>query len=138
MRILPRVSRPMTIALAFGVLVQSLLPIAFMIASGRLVGALPSAVQHGIDSSQGRAAFVVLGITAVIVCLQNMLAPAVAALAAVLGRALDRTMQERVMEAVARPAQVAHLEEAEILDLISTSQGIGTRDFMRPGQAVCS
>jgi ATP-binding cassette subfamily B protein len=67
-----------------------------------------------------------------------MLAPAVAALAAVLGRALDRVMQERLMAAVARPAQIAHLEEAEVLDLIGTSQGIGTRDFMRPGQAVYS
>lgn len=137
-RLLPRVSRPLTAALAVAVVVHAALPVSFMLASGRLVGAVPAAVQHGLDSPQGRTAFVLLGVTGAVICLQNMLAPAVAALAAVFGRALDRVMQERVIGAVARPAQIAHLEEAEVRDLISTSQGIGTRDFMRPGLAIYS
>lgn len=128
----------MTLALAVAVLLQALLPVSFMVASGRLVGALPPAIGHGLNSSEARAAFVLLGATAIIIVLQNMLAPGVAALAAVFGRALDQSMQERLMRAVAQPGSIAHLEEVEVLDLISTSQGIGTRNFMRPGQAIYS
>ena len=39
------------------------------------------------------------------------------------------------MAAVGRPAGVAHLEDAEILDLIKNAQGVGT-EGLRPGSAV--
>jgi ATP-binding cassette subfamily B protein len=81
---------------------------------------------------------VLLGVTAAIIGLQNILAPAVAALSEVFGRSVDRYMQEQVMEIVARPSEIAHLEDSEVLDLIATSQGIGTEGFMRPGLAVAS
>ena len=46
-RMLPRVSRPLTAALIVTVTVQSALPIAFILVSGQLVGAIPDAIRHG-------------------------------------------------------------------------------------------
>jgi ATP-binding cassette, subfamily B, bacterial len=137
-RLLPRVSRPMTLALYAMVAVQSALPIAFMIVSGRLVGTIPTAIRYGLDSGPGRTALTFLVATAAIIAVQNIVAPVMVALSEVFGRAVDRYLQEQVMAAVARPSEIAHLEETEVLDLISTSQGIGSRGFMRPGMAVSS
>jgi ATP-binding cassette subfamily B protein len=100
-------------------LATALLPVGVTVITGLLVGAIPATVQGGLDSPAGRTTLVLLGAAGLIV-LSRLLAPFLAALAAIFAREVDRSFQERLMTAVSRPAGIAHLEDPETLDLIQT------------------
>jgi ABC-type multidrug transport system fused ATPase/permease subunit len=65
----------------------------------------------------------------------RVLAPFQSTLAGTFARQVNRHLQERVMAAVGRPAGIAHLEDAQMLDLIKNAQGVGT-EGLQPGHAV--
>lgn len=135
--LLPVVSVPMTVALWFGVLATSAMPLAFTVISGLLVGSIPAAVRAGLTSSAGHQSLILLGSAALLIVAQRALAPLEAALAAVFGRRVDRHLQERAMAAVDRPTGIVHLEDPETLDLVHSAQAVGTQNF-RPGMAVAA
>jgi len=135
LRLLPQVSRGRTALLAAGVLAATALPLAAVIVTGMLVGAIPPAVRGGLDSPAGRRALSLLVVAGVLIVTERLLGPFLAALAGTFGRAVDRRLQERVMAAVGGPSGVAHLEDPAVLDLIETAQGLGANE-VRPGAAV--
>ena len=137
LRLLPRVSVPMTIGLAVGVAVSTLLPLGFTVESGFLVGSIPPAVRTGLDSSAGRHTLVLLAGAALLIVGERQMAPLLTALAANLGRLVDRHLQERVMAAVGHPRGIGHLEDPATLDLIEGAQGLGTQGI-RPGDGVAA
>ncbi len=137
LRLLPRVSRPMTLALAAGIFLATLLPLAALVVGGLLVGSVPAAVRGGLDSASGRHALTLLTGAALLIVGQRLLGPFLGALAACFGRRVDRHVQERAMAAVSRPWSSAPLEDPNVLDLIARTQGVGTQDF-RPGDAVAA
>lgn len=137
LRLLPEVSVPLTVLLFWSILIAALLPLAFTIAAGVLVGSIPAAVKHGFSSSAGDRTLLLLGIAATLVLTQHILAPFVGALATVFGRKVDAQLQERVMLAVGRPAGIRHLEDPAVLDQIKSTQSIGAEGF-HPGDAVAS
>jgi len=134
-RLLPSVSRAKTVLVAVGVLATALLPIGVTVLTDLLVGSIPRAVQGGLDSPAGRATLTLLGAAAGLIALSTLLGPFLGALAGVLGREVDRTLQERVMAAVSAPTGMGHLEDPAVLDLLQNAQGVGT-DAQRPGIAV--
>jgi len=135
LRLLPQVSRGRTALLAAGVLAATALPLAAVVVTGMLVGAIPPAVRGGLDSPAGRRALSLLVVAGVLIVAERLLGPFLAALAGTFGRAVDRRLQERVMAAVGGPSGVAHLEDPAVLDLIETAQGLGANE-VRPGAAV--
>lgn len=137
LRLLPRISRALTVLLAAVVLASSLLPLGVTITAGLLIGSVPAAVSAGLDSPAGGYTLTLLGVAALLIVVERLLAPFGASLATVFGRRLDRYLQEQTMQAVGRPAGIAHLEDPAILDLIDSARGVG-RDGLRPGDAVAA
>ena len=135
LRLLPVVSRVETTLLAIGVLVRALLPIGLAVVSGLLVGSVPAALQAGPNSPAAQATLTFLILAAGLIVASRLLEPVLRALASVLGRAVDRHLQERVMGAVSQPTGIGHLEEPVVLDLIQNAQGIGNAS-RPPGEAV--
>ncbi len=133
--LLPRVSGRLTALLASLVLLSAVLPIAATVVTGLLVGAVPAALQGGLDSPAGGAALALLGWAVLLIGAHRLLAPTQAAVASVLGRRVDRYLQEQTMAAVGGPSGIAHLQEPAVLDLIETARGVGMQG-LRPGQAV--
>src|SRR5437763_1763367 len=97
LRLLPRVSFSLTILLAAAVFAATLLPLAFTVVTGLLVGSVPPAVHAGLDSAPGRHTLTLLAIAALLIVSERVLGPFQAALASVFGRQVDRHLQERVM-----------------------------------------
>src|SRR5579859_1699869 len=93
LRLLPTVSRSQTLLVALGVLATALLPIAVTVVTGLLVGAIPATVEAGLDSPAGRATLTLLAAAAGLIVASRLLGPFLAALAAILGRAVDRALQ---------------------------------------------
>lgn len=135
--LLPRISTPLATLLAAAVVVSSVLPLAVTITAGLLVGSVPAAVEGGLASPVGRRTLTLLAIAALLIVAERLLGPFQNALASVLGRRLDRYLQERTMAAVGHPAGIAHLEDPAVLDLIESARGVGMQG-LRPGDAVAA
>src|SRR6266536_6371587 len=93
LRLLPRVSTGMTVALGISVAVAGGLPLAFIVVTGILVGSIPAAVQGGLDSSAGHHTLVLLAIAAALTVGQRVLLPFQTTLATIFGREVDRHLQ---------------------------------------------
>ncbi len=133
-RLIPSTGRGSAIALVVLVVVSPLLSLAFTLASGQLVGSIPSAVEGGFESAGGRRlvlALVVLGSDFV---LQHGVGGARGVLGEVAGRRLDRLLKARVLAATLDPSGVAHLEDAEVLDKVAKTRAETTG--ITPGLAV--
>jgi ABC-type multidrug transport system fused ATPase/permease subunit len=136
-RLLPRVSRPQAIILTLLVVLESALPLAFTIVAGLVVGSVPAAVSGGLDSAAGHHTLSLLAAAVLIIVATRLVVPFRVALAAALGRRVDRYLQERVIAAVGRPVGIDHLEDPATLDLIADAQGLGTQGI-RPGDGVAA
>jgi ATP-binding cassette, subfamily B, bacterial len=134
-RLLPRVHRWLTLFFSLGIIASSVLPVATAVLTGLLIGSIPAAVSDGFDSEAGRATLNLLAVVIGLVVLWRLVGPLQAAMATVLGRSLDRYMQERVMAAVGRPAGIAHLEDADILNRLRLIRELGV-DSKRPSLAI--
>lgn len=134
MRLLPNVSAPLTTAVACCVLVSALIPLAFTVASGQLVGAVPQAVHGGFASAAGRRALFALAVLALLFITQQTVAAVRGTLAGMLGRDLDQHLDERVMRALHGPSGVGHLEDPAVIDSISIAQGLNAGNNT-PGNA---
>lgn len=135
LRLAPDVSPPLMAALAASVFASAVLPVAFTVFSGLLVGSVPATVQHGFASSAGRTTLSLLVVASAIFGVTRMIEPLRESLATILGLRFDRHLQKRVMHAVGTPAGIAHLEDPKVLDRIKVAQGIGTT-FFGPGDAL--
>jgi ATP-binding cassette subfamily B protein len=135
LRLLPRVSRPLTWLLLVATAIASVLPIAVTVATGLLVGSVPAAVAGGTGSPAMGRSLGLLAVAGALVAAIRVLGPLQTALASSFARAVDRHLQERIMVAVGRPGGLAHLEDAATLDLIHSAQGVGG-EGLRPGDAV--
>jgi ATP-binding cassette, subfamily B, bacterial len=69
------------------------------------------------------------------VILARVNTPFLSAVSAILGRKLERYLQEITMRAVGRPPGIAHLEDADTLDRLRIVRGLGM-SANRPSQAV--
>lgn len=135
LRLLPRVSPGLTLALGATLILMALLSTGFMLATGALVAAIPGAVAGGSSSAAGRRAIVALGVAAFLFLLEHVLVPFRMLFAQKLGRRLDLHLREEVMRATLQPVGISHLEDPATLDDISLARGVGVGEFT-PAQAV--
>lgn len=102
---------------AFAVLValaRALLPLLFVVASGRLVAAITVAAGHGSGSPDGRAALLALVLALGAYVADWMLWQAHNYVTTVLGHRLDLLIADRLMAAALTPASLAHLETPDV------------------------
>jgi ATP-binding cassette, subfamily B, bacterial len=112
----------LTAALAFMV-VEALLPNLVLIAMGRTVGAVPAAVRSGLGSPDGHRMLVLLAVAGTLYALSLLRGPVEDALSAAVRARMAAASQRRLIEAVSRPAGIAHLEDPGVLDRLSSAQG---------------
>ncbi len=135
LRLLPSVSRPRTALVGGTTLVAGLLPVAFTIAAGIMVGAVPGAVAGGLDSPEGRRLLTALIVAAVLFVAEQVTGQVQSYLADALGRRTSGILRERAMAAALRPVGLAHLEDRDLADTISLARDLGPGQFT-PGGAV--
>jgi ATP-binding cassette, subfamily B, bacterial len=135
LRLLPQVDAGRTALLSAATLLSAALPIVLSVCLGLLAGSVPASVAQGPGSSAARYTLTLFLLICLLTVVVRVLAPIQSALAAVFARRIDRSLQERVIAAVARPAGVAHLEDPETLDLVKNAQGVGAEGH-KPGEAV--
>lgn len=135
LRLLPGISRGMSIALATVVVVGALLPVLFTVVTAELVGSVSGAVQQGFQSDAGRHLQFMLGLAALLFIAQQAIGPYTEALSESLGRRVDGHFRKVVMRSTLDPPGTAHLEDPLLLDKISIARGVGPGRFT-PGRAV--
>ncbi|MEU0885013.1 ABC transporter ATP-binding protein [Lentzea sp. NPDC005914] len=135
LRVLPRVSRPRTALLAGGVVVSAALPIGIAVLTGLLIGAIPGAARDGADSAAAARVGTLLVAVAIAILVERLTSPLLRAAVSTLGRDVDRYLQEVVLNALARPRGIAHLEDPSVIDEVRIVRGLGMSAH-RPGQTV--
>jgi ATP-binding cassette subfamily B protein len=114
-------------AAAVCVVVGAALPVAFAIASGAAVAAVPAAVRDGTGSGGSHRLFVAVVVVGFLLAAQQTLAPVQDAVGAMLARRVQRQTYRRSMVAALTPRTIAHLEDPELLDLV------GAATILTPG-----
>lgn len=135
LRQLPQASKPLTGLAAVVVVLSGVLPNAFILATGAVVGAVPDAVGAGFDSDAGRRMITALLVVGGLFVAQQAIAPLREAVVSILGSRVVANVSSRVMGASLRPSGIEHLESPATLDAITTAQGVGP-GRIGPGHAV--
>jgi ATP-binding cassette subfamily B protein len=128
-RRLPGIAGGLTFVLALLIIAQvaggTLLPLA----TGRLVAALTDSAKslHGVMFG--------LMLFAIVLVLDVVLDPIRTMMAARLGAEVDGAMAQVTVDGALRPAQIGHLDDADVADQIERARAIGLGSHL-PGQAV--
>jgi len=121
----------LTALLAVAIVVAATLPVLFTLMVGRVVAAVAASAANRPGPSVG----VAVAVAGALFVATQAVGPVVSALADPIGLRLNVSLRKRVMAASLAPAEVAHLEDPEMLDLVAQSKGIGPGQF-QPGAAV--
>ena len=124
-----RVGRGLSTVAVIATIAGPLLGLAFTIASGLLVGAVPGAVRDGWDSPAGRSLVVRLVATGLIFIADYMTGLITETASGAVGRRVDRRIRRDVLAAALAPESIAHLEDPKMLDQISMARGTGLQHF---------
>ena len=125
MQLVLETDRKLALVLAVLVVVGGLLPVAFNLATGALIGSIPSAVENGMSSTAGSAMVTALATVAALFVIQEIGAPVRSLASAHLGRKLNLGLRERTMRAALAPIGVAHLEDPAMLDKVNQAREVG-------------
>jgi len=132
-RLLWRSSRVLAITTVAWVIATAVMPALVVVALGVVVGDLPGAVVHGLDSADGRRLIIALVLAAVTYGVSLIVDPIGAAIGTAAKVRITSELQARLMRAVSEPVGVAHLEDADVLDRLARAEGSLTGYF--PGDA---
>ena len=110
-------------------LLTGVLPTAFTLAGGALVGSVPGAVQGGFDSPAGERLILALAVTVGLFVLQQGIGAIGATMAYGLGERLTGHLKRRVMRVVLSPPGIAHLEDPDVLSKVAAAQSVGTGQY---------
>jgi ATP-binding cassette, subfamily B, bacterial len=118
-----RSSRPLSVAAVAFVIAEGALPVLVLVAMGRVTGAIPGAVEHGLSSPAGHRLLVDLAEAGAIYALSLLRGPVEDAITAVATARVDAVMQRRLVSAVCAPAGIEHLEDREVLGQLASARG---------------
>ncbi|MCX4672946.1 ABC transporter ATP-binding protein/permease [Streptomyces sp. NBC_01381] len=126
-RLLWRAGPRHTVALALTVVCGALTGPLVVVATGRLVGALPGAVEAGAGSAEARHAGVVPTVFAALILVRTGLRALEGGLAAVLRLRAAGVVEDRAIAAGTGPDGIGHLEEPGYADTLRLATEPGTR-----------
>jgi ATP-binding cassette, subfamily B, bacterial len=118
-----RSSRALGVAAAGFVVAEGALPVFVLISMGRVTGAIPAAVEHGLSSPSGHRLIVALAEAGTIYALSLLRGPVEDAITAAATARVDALMQRRLVSAVSAPAGIEHLEDRRVLDELASARG---------------
>ena len=110
-------------------LLTGILPTAFTLAGGALVGSVPGAVAGGFDSPAGQRLILALACTVGLFVLQQGMGAVGTTVAYGLGERLTGQLKRRVMQVVLSPPGIAHLEDPAVMSKIAAAQSVGTGQY---------
>jgi ATP-binding cassette, subfamily B, bacterial len=119
LKLLPEVSRPLTLTLFVASALSGVLPVFVTIAAGHLVGATPKALGSGLGSPAGHHLLALLGLVAVAMIAAQLGQMTLLTVGTMLGRRTEARLQARAMAASLGPDGIAHLEDADVRDSIT-------------------
>ena len=122
-----RASPPLAILVTLLVVVSGLLPVAFVVGTGVVVGAIPAAVRDGLDSAAGRHLIATLVVLAAVYVAEAAASSIRQVATASLGSRFVRELRGDVLDATLGPAGIAHLEDPAVADELRMSGGQDTR-----------
>lgn len=137
LRLLPTVSRPLTVAFVVTTLLSAVLPVVYTVTSGVLVGIVPRVVEDGFDSPSGRALTIALAVVAGLYALQQSLGPIQGAVQAALRLRVDTHMAEEAMGHLTSPAGIAHFEDPQAMNQVAVARGVA-QGGLTPGVTIGS
>jgi ABC-type multidrug transport system fused ATPase/permease subunit len=130
-RVLPLAGGPLLSGVAVAIVVASVLPAAFTVATGNLVGAVGSAARH--SGTTGHVV-VVLAIVSALFLAQQLIVPVIEVAKTQLGWTVTDRMFVKLIGAACDPVGIGHLEDPAVLDKLELAQGAGSAN-MGPGPA---
>src|SRR5665811_442081 len=113
--LLPKAGWGATMLFSFLILLQSLLPIGFMLSTALLIGELPTLVS-GTNTNLSRTATFSLIALATLYAVQQILGPARQAVEEIVGERLQDVLRSQLLATLLAPCGIAHLERPEIAD----------------------
>ncbi len=113
----------LAVVVAAWVLASAVAPSLVLVAFGHVLSRVPAAVRAGWGSGSGRALVRAVVVLAVVYGVTVGLNGMRTALGTIVKVRLTYHMQARLMRAVSRPAGIAHLEDASVLDRVALAQG---------------
>lgn len=127
-------SRGMAAATGSVAALAAVIPLANVSVIGVVIGKIPAAVHGGAGSPAASSALLWTIAAGVLLAAQFVLGGLQTALATALGNRMDLALQRRLMDAVMRPAGVAHLEDPRTAGLVAIG-GESFRAWLKPGRA---
>jgi ATP-binding cassette, subfamily B, bacterial len=123
LRLLPRADPWGTVGLILQILATGLLPVAFILISGALVGAASggSAILPGIHN-----AWTALGVMTAISLVSRLGLPFLTPLVDRLAYRVELLLRERMLQAVLLPPTIAHLEDPGLADELAQARAVAT------------
>ncbi|MDM7854899.1 ABC transporter ATP-binding protein [Cellulomonas alba] len=134
-QLLPAAGWPLVVGLTVLDLVVGLLPVAFVLLTSVVVGAVPSAVEGGSGSPEWAHLVRVFLAAAGVFLLRQVLAPLQTAVGVRMQRAVDGALRERAIRATLGTVGIAPLEDQRALDALSEATREFDNDFHSPGAA---
>lgn len=116
LKLLRLADRRLVIALPLASLAAGVLPIAFAVSVGLLVGEIPDVVQAGFDSDSGRRLVWILALTTGTFAAVQVLAPILGAIGRSVRREIDEALRERTLVDLMAPDRIEHLEDPTLQD----------------------
>jgi ATP-binding cassette subfamily B protein len=110
-------------------LFSALAPVAFIVATSAIVGRVPGAVEHGLDSPEWRSLRNALILAGILFVAQQIVGPLQFTLSQTLAWRIEDELRERAAAASFAPVGIAALEEPEtfdtLADLVDVRRGTG-------------
>jgi hypothetical protein len=132
LRAILRTGRGSIVLFVVLVVLQGLLPIAFLIVTGLLVGAVPGITSAGLASGVGRRFLSSLAGLVVLYAIQQVLGPVGKSLEETLGSRLNSVLREEIVATAMAPAGIGHLEDATVADEFALARGVGQQGRLDP------
>jgi ATP-binding cassette subfamily B protein len=115
--------QPVGLAVLVGLtLLGGLLPVAFMVAGGRLIGAVPAAAGQGSASPPGRTVIAAMSVVVALLIGSAVLVPVRSRVAFMLRMRIDEVLRQRLLSSTLDPPGIAHLENGSFADAIERSR----------------
>src|SRR3954468_2757111 len=119
LRLFPLVGARLLVPTVVLQIVSGLLPVAFIIATSAVVGRIPAAVEHGLDSAEWRSLRNALLVAGVLFVFQQVTAPLQWMSGEQLAWRVDDALRERATAASFGPIGVSVVEDEEAMDTLA-------------------
>lgn len=117
-------------------LVLGSLPVVFMIATSRMIGGVPGAVEAGVGSPEWGALVSLFLVAAGAFLIQQVLAPVQQLLGLSVQRAVDGQVRDQAVASLTSAVGIGALEDGEVLSTFSQARMRFENNWQTPGNAV--